>query len=54
MQFTLVENKPSRLIVMLPALSPGNYPLEVRMHFVNSAVPGKQIRRAQFAKPLNL
>ncbi|MDR1223170.1 MAG: DUF4469 domain-containing protein [Tannerella sp.] len=51
---TLVENKPSRLIVMLPALSSGSYALEVRTHFINSAVPGKQLRKAQYAKPLNM
>ncbi|MDR1223556.1 MAG: DUF4469 domain-containing protein [Tannerella sp.] len=51
---TLVENKPSRLIVMLPSLPSGSYTLEVRTHFINSAAPGKQLRKAQFAKPLNL
>jgi hypothetical protein len=51
---TLVENKPSRLIVMLPALPSGSYTLEVRTHFINSAAPGKQLRKAQFAKPLNM
>jgi hypothetical protein len=51
---TLVENKPSRLIVMIPVLSPGVYTLEVRTHFTNSAPPGKQLRKAQFAKLLNV
>jgi hypothetical protein len=51
---TLVENKPSRLIVMLPTLPSGSYTLEVRTHFVNSTVPGKQLRKAQFAKSLNM
>jgi hypothetical protein len=50
----LVENKPSRLIVMLPSLPSGSYTLEVRTHFINSVAPGKQLRKAQFAKPLNL
>jgi hypothetical protein len=51
---TLVENKPSRLIVMLPPLPSGAYTLEVRTHFIGNATPGKQLRRAQFAKPLNI
>ena len=51
---TLVENKPSRLIVMLPSLPPGAYTLEVRTHFTGVAAPGKQLRKAQFAKTLNI
>jgi hypothetical protein len=51
---SLVENRPARLIVMLPPLPSGSYTLEVRTHFVNSAAPGKQLRRAQFPKPLNI
>jgi hypothetical protein len=51
---TLVENKPSRLIVMLPPLPSGAYTLEVRTHFIGSAAPGKQLRRTQFAKSLNI
>jgi hypothetical protein len=48
---TLVENKPSRLIVMLPS---GTYVLEVRTHYINSNKPGKQLRKIQFSKPLIL
>jgi hypothetical protein len=51
---TLVENKPSRLIVMIPELPPGTYTLEVRTHFIGNATPGKQLRKAQFAKLLNI
>jgi hypothetical protein len=51
---TLVENKPARLIVMLPPLPSGAYTLEVRTHFIGNATPGKQLRKAQFAKPLNI
>jgi hypothetical protein len=51
---TLVENKPSRLIVMIPTLPEGSYTLEVRTHFINSAAPGKQLRKAQFVKLLNV
>ncbi|MDR1096614.1 MAG: DUF4469 domain-containing protein, partial [Tannerella sp.] len=51
---TLVENKPARLIVILPPLPSGAYTLEVRTHFIGSAAPGKQLRRAQFAKSLNI
>jgi hypothetical protein len=43
---TLVENKPSRLIVMIPALPAGSYTLEVRTHSTSSSsVPGKQLRK---------
>jgi hypothetical protein len=51
---TLVENRPSRLIVMLPELPSGAYMLEVRTHFIGVAAPGKQLRKAQFAKTLNI
>jgi hypothetical protein len=51
---TLVENKPSRLIVMIPALPAGSYTLEVRTHYVKSAEPGKQLRKMQFSKLLNV
>jgi hypothetical protein len=51
---TLVENKPSRLIVMLPSLPSGTYTLEVRTRYIGSSAPGKQLRKAQFAKPLNM
>jgi hypothetical protein len=51
---TLVENRPSRLIVMLPALPSGAYTLEVRTHFISAATPGKQLRKAQFAKTLSI
>ncbi|MDR2764703.1 MAG: DUF4469 domain-containing protein [Tannerella sp.] len=50
----LVENKPSRLIVMLPALPSGSYTLEVRTHFTGAAAPGKQLRKAQFARSLTI
>jgi hypothetical protein len=51
---SLVKNKPSRLIVMLPALSPGSYTLEVRTHFVNSAVPGIQFHKVRVPDPTRL
>jgi hypothetical protein len=51
---TLVENKPARLIVMLPPMPSGAYTLEVRTHFLGNATPGKQLRKAQFAKLLNI
>jgi hypothetical protein len=50
----LVENKPSRLIVMLPSLPSGTYTLEVRTHFIGNATLGKQLRKAQFSKLLNI
>ncbi|MDR1676098.1 MAG: DUF4469 domain-containing protein, partial [Tannerella sp.] len=51
---TLVENKPARLIVLLPSLPSGVYTLEIRTHYTNNSKPGKQLRRAQFSKPLNM
>jgi hypothetical protein len=51
---TLVENKPSRLIVMTPALPASNYTLEVRTHFIGGSAQGKQLRKAQFSKVLNV
>jgi hypothetical protein len=51
---TLVENKPSRLITMIPELSAGVYTLEMRTHYIGSSVPGKQLRKAQFAKQLSV
>jgi hypothetical protein len=51
---TLVKNKPARLIVMLLPLPSGVYTLEVHTHFIGNATPGKQLRKAQFAKLLNM
>jgi hypothetical protein len=51
---SLIENKPSRLIVMLPSLPSGTYTLEVRTHFIGNVTPGKQLRKEQFSKPLNI
>jgi hypothetical protein len=51
---TLVENKPARLIVMIPDLPVGNYTLEVRTHFIGGSVQGKQLRKMQFSKVLNV
>jgi hypothetical protein len=51
---TLVENKPSRVIAMIPALPAGDYTLEVRTHYTNSSTPGKQLRKTQFSKVLTV
>lgn len=51
---TLVKNKLSRVIVMIFALLAGVYTLEVRTHFINSSDSGKQLRKAQFVKLLNI
>jgi hypothetical protein len=50
----LVENKPSRLIVMIPALPAGSYTLEVRTHYIGGSTKGKQLRKMQFSKVLNV
>ncbi|MDR1601909.1 MAG: DUF4469 domain-containing protein [Tannerella sp.] len=39
---------------MLPSLPSGTYTLEVRTHYTSNSKPGKQLRKAQFAKPLNI
>jgi hypothetical protein len=51
---TLIENKPSRLIVMIPALPAGVYTLEVRTHYIKNTTQGKQLRKTQFSKLLNM
>jgi hypothetical protein len=51
---TLVENKPSRLIAMIPSLPAGAYILEVRTHYIGSSTQGKHLRKAQFSKVLNM
>ncbi|MDR1458892.1 MAG: DUF4469 domain-containing protein [Bacteroidales bacterium] len=51
---TFVENKPSRLIVMIPELPSGTYSLEIRTNFIKVATPGKQLRKARFGKPLTM
>ena len=40
---------------MIPDLPAGSYMLEVRTHYTsNNAVPGKQLRKTQFSKALNV
>jgi hypothetical protein len=51
---TLIENKPARLIVMIPALPAGVYTLEVRTHYISNSTHGKQLRKTQFSKLLNI
>jgi hypothetical protein len=49
-----VDNKPSRLIVMIPAIPAGTYSLDVRTNYIKSPTPGKQLRKAQFNKLLTM
>jgi hypothetical protein len=51
---TLVENKPTRLIVIIPALPAGSYTLEVRTHYIGSSTQGKQLRKIRFSKVLTV
>ncbi len=51
---TLVENMPSRLIVIIPPLPAGTYTLEVRTNYVVTKEPGKQLRKVQYNAPLNM
>ncbi len=51
---TLSENKPSKLIVIIPPLPAGTYKLEVRTNYIVTKDPGKQLRKVQFDAPLNM
>lgn len=53
---TIVENKPARLIAILPAgLQTGNYYLEVRTNFSPSGSrEGKELKKGRFARMLTL
>ena len=49
----IVENKPARLIVMIPAdLTQGTYTVEVRTSFLNSAKEGKNMKTGRFNREL--
>ena len=49
----IIENKPSRIIAMLPADMPaGTYHVEVRSSFVNAAKESKNIKTGRFNKEL--
>jgi hypothetical protein len=51
----IVENKPGRLIVMLPAyLAPGSYTLEVRTTFSHGNKESKQLKTGRFIKILTV
>ncbi len=51
---TLIENKPSRIIAMIPALPQGDYTLEVRTNFTGSNTPGKQLRIAAYRTAMSI
>jgi hypothetical protein len=49
----VVENKPARLIAMLPAdLAAGEYHLEVRTKFVHGGKPAQTLKVGRFHKSL--
>ena len=49
----VIENKPSRLIAMLPAdIAPGTYELEVRTTFANSARESRNMKIRRFNREL--
>jgi hypothetical protein len=51
----IVENKPARLIAMLPAdLAAGEYHLEVRTTYVNSAKASQNLKVGRFHKALTV
>ncbi len=53
---TIIENKPARIIAMLPAgLAAGNYYIEVRTTLMQSgAREGKQLKTGRFARMLSI
>jgi hypothetical protein len=50
---TIVENKPSQLIVLIPALTPGVYKIKVVTHF-NAGRELKDPRATIYEKPLTV
>lgn len=50
---TIVDNKPAKLIVMIPALPKGQYTLQVKTAYTG-ATPLKQARMGVFNKPLQV
>ena len=52
---TVVENKPARLIAMLPAyIGAGEYHLEVRTTYINSAKTSQTLKTGRFHRTLTL
>jgi len=51
---TLVDNKPARLIAIVPTLNPGEYRLEVKTQFNGGGQPLKQPRTGIFNKSLSV
>jgi hypothetical protein len=49
----IVENKPARIIVMLPALAPGSYRIELRTNY-SAGKEAKSLKRGQFSKILTV
>jgi len=51
----IVENKPARIIVVLPDQLPrGNYRIEIRTTYSTAMKPAKTLKRGQFAKILTV
>jgi hypothetical protein len=50
----IVDNKPSELVVIIPALSPGTYYVKLVTQFTGSAKPSKSLHTALFDMPLEV
>jgi hypothetical protein len=51
---TIVENKPARLIAVLPSLPQGEYYMEVRTSYSGSGKPTKALKRGRYNKILTV
>lgn len=51
---TLIENKPARLIVLMPKLEKGTYLLNIKTQYTHGGTPLKQARIGAFERPLSV
>jgi hypothetical protein len=51
---TIIENKPARLIALLPSLAAGDYHLEVRTNIVHGGKPSQALKIGRFNKSLSV
>ena len=51
---TLIENKPARLIVLVPSLEKGMYSLHIQTQYAKGSATVKQARTGTFEHPLSV
>ena len=51
---TLIENKPARLIVLMPSLEKGTYVLSIQTQYTHGGASLKQARTGTFAHPISV